>query len=209
MLSGKTTEKTYGELQNQLEEDLAILDEISTNMQSTRCINGAMHLSRDELEFQFGEDQIPTDVTLKKKNALRRITREFKILANISVAQKISSCLPEQTILRRQAPPIESKIVELQQYVKKLGYDISISSAGDLQKSVDTIEDEQVRKAITIIILKTLQPPKYFCTGTMDILKYSHYSLNLPLYTHFTSPSRRFADLIVQRQLKCALDKGM
>lgn len=207
MLSGKTTEKTYGELQNQLEEDLAILDEISTNMQSTRCINGAMHLSRDELEFQFGEDQIPTDVTLKKKNALRRITREFKILANISVAQKISSCLPEQTILRRQAPPIESKIVELQQYVKKLGYDISISSAGDLQKSVDTIEDEQVRKAITIIILKTLQPPKYFCTGTMDILKYSHYSLNLPLYTHFTSPSRRFADLIVQRQLKCALDK--
>ncbi|KAJ2962612.1 hypothetical protein NQZ79_g2269 [Umbelopsis isabellina] len=206
ILAGKSAERTYGELQSQLEEDLAILDEISTNMQSTRCKNGAMHLSRDELDFQFGEDQVPTDVTLKKKNAMRRIVREFKILANISVAQKISSCLPEQTILRRQAPPAESKIVELQQYVKKLGFDISISSAEDLQKSVDAIEDEQVRKAITIVILKTLQPPKYFCTGTMDILKYSHYSLNVLLYTHFTSPSRRFSDLIVQRQLKCALD---
>jgi protein SSD1 len=73
---------------------------------------------------------------------------------------------------------------------------------------VHAIQDEQLRKAITIIILKTLQPPKYFCTGTMDILKYSHYSLNIPLFAHFTSPSRRFADLIVHRQLKNALEKG-
>jgi protein SSD1 len=96
----------------------------------------------------------------------------------------------------------------LQQYVKKLGYNISVSSAAALQKSIDAIEDEQIRKAITLIVLKTLQPPKYFCTGTMDILKYSHFSLNIPLYTHFTSPSRRFSDLIVHRQLKCALENG-
>jgi protein SSD1 len=42
----------------------------------------------------------------------------------------------------------------------------------------------------------------------MDILKYSHFSLNIPLYAHFTSPSRRFSDLIVHRQLKNALEKG-
>jgi protein SSD1 len=96
----------------------------------------------------------------------------------------------------------------LQQYVKKLGYPVDITSAEGLQKSVDAIQDEQLRKTITIIILKTLQPPKYFCTGTMDILKYSHFSLNIPLYAHFTSPSRRFSDLIVHRQLKNALEKG-
>lgn len=97
----------------------------------------------------------------------------------------------------------------MQQYVKKLGYNIDITSSEGIQRSVDAIQDEQLRKAITIIILKTLQPPKYFCTGTMDIMKYSHYSLNIPLFAHFTSPSRRFADLIVHRQLKNALEKGM
>ena len=50
-----------------------------------------------------------------------------------------------------------------------------------------------------------MQPPKYFCTGTLDIMKYAHYALNVPLFTHFTSPSSRFADIIVHRQLEAVL----
>lgn len=70
-----------------------------------------MCLTRDELVFEFGEDQVPSGVIIKEKKAIRRIIREFKILADVSVAQKVSSCFPEQTILRRQAPPLERKIV--------------------------------------------------------------------------------------------------
>lgn len=62
-----------------------------------------------------------------------------------------------------------------------------------------------MRKLVSIIVLKTMQPPKYFCTGTLDITKYAHYALNVPLFTHFTSPSSRFADIIVHRQLEAVL----
>lgn len=98
-------------LKAQLEEDIRNLDDISSTLLATRCINGAMCLTRDELSFQFGDGQVPTSVTVQEKNPIRRIVREFKILADVSVAQKISSCFPEQTILRRQAPPMERKIV--------------------------------------------------------------------------------------------------
>ena len=54
-----------------------------------------------------------------------------------------------------------------------------------------------------------MQRAKYFCTGTLDIAKYHHYALNVPLYTHFTSPIRRYADIIVHRMLEAALTGGM
>jgi len=53
-----------------------------------------------------------------------------------------------------------------------------------------------------------MQRAKYFCTGTLDIAKYHHYALNVPLYTHFTSPIRRYADILVHRMLDAALSGG-
>ena len=53
-----------------------------------------------------------------------------------------------------------------------------------------------------------MQRAKYFCTGTLDIAKYHHYALNFPLYTHFTSPIRRYADVLVHRMLDAALSGG-
>lgn len=85
---------------------------------------------------------------------------------------------------------------------------MDISSAGAIERSIESIQDPVLKKMVSVIVLKTLQPPKYFCTGTLDIIKYAHYALNVPLYTHFTSPSRRFADIIVHRQLEMALTGG-
>jgi protein SSD1 len=53
-----------------------------------------------------------------------------------------------------------------------------------------------------------MQRAKYFCTGTLDIAKYHHYALNVPLYTHFTSPIRRYADILVHRMLDAAISGG-
>lgn len=82
------------------------------------------------------------------------------------------------------------------------------TNAGTLESSIESIQDIKLRKIVSIIVLKTLQPPKYFCSGSVDIIKYSHFALNVPLFTHFTAPSRRFADIIVHRQLEATLLPG-
>lgn len=89
-----------------------------------------------------------------------------------------------------------------------LGVAMDISSAGTIEKSIEAIEDAQLRGIVSTLFLKTLAPPKYFCTGTLDITKYAHYALNAPLFTHFTAPSRRYSDIIVHRQLETALSDG-
>jgi protein SSD1 len=90
-----------------------------------------------------------------------------------------------------------------------LGVKLDTTNAGSLESSIRTIEDPKLRKLISTLVLKTFQPPKYFCAGSIDISKYSHYALNTALYTHFTSPSKRFSDIIVHRQLEAAISEGL
>lgn len=89
-----------------------------------------------------------------------------------------------------------------------MGVDLDVSSAGALQRHFDAISDPNVRKVLEILGTKAMHRAKYFCAGMLDIAKYGHYALNMPLYTHFTSPLRRYADIIVHRQLESVLVSG-
>lgn len=75
-------------------------------------------------------------------------------------------------------------------------------------KSFDAISDPTARLVLELISFKATQRAKYFCAGMLDIAKYGHYALNVPLYTHFTSPIRRYADILVHRQLESVLQGG-
>ena len=72
-------------------------------------------------------------------------------------------------------------------------------------KSIGAIADPSARRIIEILFQKSTQRAKYFCAGMLDIAKYGHYALSVPLYTHFTSPIRRYADVLVHRQLDAVL----
>lgn len=82
------------------------------------------------------------------------------------------------------------------------------SSAGALMRSFDIIQDPTARRLLELLSFKATQRAKYFCAGMLDIAKYHHYALNAPLYTHFTSPIRRYADVLVHRQLESILQGG-
>ncbi|KAI8373818.1 hypothetical protein BD560DRAFT_327647 [Blakeslea trispora] len=134
------------------------------------------------------------------------VLEELRILADTQVAQKISQHFPDHALLQSQSAPNEQKLHRLVDYLGRLGYAIQAETPHALQQFLDTIEDMTAKSIITALVMKTMNPPKYFCIGALDISRYRHYTMNAPLYTHFTCPTKRYADTIVHRQLEAALD---
>lgn len=89
-----------------------------------------------------------------------------------------------------------------------LNYDIDSSSSGAVQNSLFKVDDSDIRRGMETLLLKSMQRAKYFIAGKTVKQLWPHYALNLPLYTHFTSPTRRYADIMVHRQLEAVLSEG-
>lgn len=94
------------------------------------------------------------------------------------------------------------------QRAERLGFKMDVSSAGALMRSLDAVDNPSARQLLELLSFKATQRAKYFCAGMLDIAKYGHYALSEPLYTHFTSPIRRYADILVHRQLEALLQGG-
>lgn len=89
---------------------------------------------------------------------------------------------------------------------EELNLDFAGNTAGELQRSFDKIKNKDVKDVLLILAIRCMQRAKYFCSGSTDISKYQHYALDEGMYTHFTSPIRRYADVIVHRTLEAALE---
>ena len=92
--------------------------------------------------------------------------------------------------------------------MNKIGYEMDTTSSGTLQNSLFKVDDTNIRKGMETLLQKTMHRAKYYITGKTPQHLWPHYALNLPLYTHFTNPSRRYADLVVHRQLEAVLSEG-
>ncbi len=128
--------------------------------------------------------------------------------ANAYVAQRLAQALPEKAILRRQASPNPRRLQTIVERLTALGYEIDSASSGALQSSLFKVDDANIRKGMETLLVKAMQRAKYFVAGKTAKHLWPHYALNLPLYTHFTGPTRRYADILVHRQLEAVLSEG-
>lgn len=193
---------------NAIEGDIKILYGLAKQMRERRIDNGTLSIQSLRLKFDLDEAGAPTDCSDELQSEANYLVAEFMILANTSVAQQIAVHLPEQALLRRHEDPIERRLNGFKERAARLGYEMDTSSAGALQKSFDAIQDPIARRLLEILCSKAMHRAKYFCSGMLDIAKYSHYALAEPLYTHFTSPIRRYADILVHRQLEGVFSVG-
>ncbi|KAG0142885.1 hypothetical protein CROQUDRAFT_49643 [Cronartium quercuum f. sp. fusiforme G11] len=196
-----------GTASSQVYEAVRLLGHLSRQLRKRRFEDGCLRIDNIKLNFKLDEDGLPDDCQIAVSAEANQLVEEFMLLANTAVANKIAAGLPEQALLRRHEQPIDRRIEGFVKRAKKLGFEVDTSSAGALMKSFQAIEIEGKAPhfVMQLMATKAMVKAKYFCAGALDIAKWPHYALNIPLYTHFTSPIRRFADVMVHRQLEAVL----
>ncbi|KAF8934813.1 hypothetical protein BGZ47_010198 [Haplosporangium gracile] len=188
-----------------VEENIKIFYKLSQILRKNRFENGSLSINSIRLSFETDEIHNPIGVSVYELKESNRLIEEFMLLANMSVAKQIAEFFPDQALLRRHEEPLEKRLTDFISHMKKIGIELDSSSSGALQESLDAIQDPDVRKVVRLLVIKPMQRAKYMCAGMLSPDKYHHYALNAPLYTHFTSPIRRYADIIVHRMLEASL----
>ncbi|KAI8606219.1 RNB-domain-containing protein [Dissophora ornata] len=197
--------EVVGHARSLVEDNIKTFFKLSQILRQKRFENGALSINSVKLSFETDEIHNPLSVSVYELKESNRLIEEFMLLANMSVAKQICEFFPDLALLRRHEQPLEKRKLDFISHMNKLGLDLDASSAGALQRSLDAIQDPDMRQVVRLLTIKTMNRAKYICSGMLNPDKYQHYSLNVPLYTHFTSPIRRYADIIVHRMLEASL----
>lgn len=184
---------------------------LSKKLRQKRMDAGALNLASPEVRVQTeSETSDPIDVKTKELLDTNSLVEEFMLLANISVAGKIYSAFPQTALLRRHAAPPKTNFEELANQLKvKRGLELHTESSKAVADSLDACTDPSepfFNTLVRIMATRCMMSAEYFCSGTQAYPDFRHYGLASEIYTHFTSPIRRYADLVAHRQLAAAID---
>lgn len=170
---------------------------------------GALTLASPEVRFKLdSESQNPTDVQVYALKQANQLVEEFMLFANISVGRKILRHFPTCSMLRRHPSPSRRQFDVLIAAAESVGLKLSVETSRALADSLDlaVVEDRPyLNKLLRIMATRCMKPAAYFCSGEMAPAEYHHYGLAAPIYLHFTSPIRRYADVAVHRLLAAAI----
>ncbi|XP_012223376.1 exosome complex exonuclease RRP44 [Linepithema humile] len=181
------------------------LNQLAKKLKARRFKNGALSLASPEIRFQIdSETHDPIDVEAKKLRETNSMVEEFMLLANISVAEKILAEFPECAMLRRHPEPPQSNFEPLVKAAKHQGFTINTNTGKELAQSLEGAKKESnpyFNTMLKILATRCMMQAVYFISGMHQADEFKHYGLACPIYTHFTSPIRRYADIIVHRLL--------
>ena len=189
-----------GECCNEIKQ----LNDLAQIMRTKRFAAGAIDFQQAEVRFRLDEDGKPISVYFSESNESHQLIEEFMLLANRTVAETIGKRTPNNQpktfVYRIHDTPDPDKLTTLARFVAKLGYKMKSASGrttspAALNNLLGAIKGTKEQNVIEQISLRTMQKAKY---STENI---GHYGLAFKYYTHFTSPIRRYPDLLVHRLL--------
>ncbi|KAF8583853.1 RNB-domain-containing protein [Ramaria rubella] len=198
-------------LQDELTTSIRLLNSLAQKLRAKRMEAGALNLASPEVKIHLdsSESSDPIDVEQKEMHETNSLVEEFMLLANISVARKIQEAFPQTAVLRRHLPPPRTNFEKLQDILRKRkGLILDVTSSGALAASLDNCLDASepaFNTLVRIMATRCMLSAEYFCAGSVSRDTFGHYGLASPIYTHFTSPIRRYADVLAHRQLAAAI----
>ncbi len=181
------------------------LDELAKILRRNRMNEGAISFDKVEVKFNLNEAGEPEGVYFKISKDANHLIEEFMLLANRKVAEFIGK-QKKTFVYRIHDEPNEDKLINLQTIISKFGYSINFKSKADISKSLNNLLNDVVGKKeqnlVDTLTIRSMSKAKY---STDNI---GHYGLAFDYYSHFTSPIRRYPDVMVHRLLQYYLDGG-
>ena len=209
---------TYEEAQQIIEtkegdfkDEILMLDTIAKALREKRFAAGAINFDRYEVKFEIDEKGKPISVYFKESKDANKLVEEFMLLANRTVAEKIGKAPKGKKAkvlpYRIHDLPDPEKLDNLAQFIARFGYRLRTSGTKtDVSKSInhllDDIQGKKEENLIETVSIRAMQKARY---STHNI---GHYGLAFDYYTHFTSPIRRFPDMMVHRLVTKYMDGG-
>lgn len=209
---------TYEEAQEVIEtnkgphaESLSLMNSLAKKMRRSRIEHGAITFDRVEVKFKLDKENNPHGVYFKYAKDANKLIEEFMLLANKSVAAFIGknengSPSKKPFVYRIHDVPDPEKLTNFSTFVQQFGHKMTSQSPSEIAKSMNRIlsdvSGEKEENMVELLAIRTMSKAKY---TTENI---GHYGLGFDYYSHFTSPIRRWPDVMVHRLLQTYLDGG-